>query len=187
MKLKPLLLLPAAACALALAGCSSDDSASSDPAKPSCPTDRPASPAPQWTLDGVTGSVAITPATDKTAPLIQVTTPFVVDETSVEVFAAGEGAKADDTDTVVVCYEGVNGTTGKTFDSSYERGEPASFSAGGVVPGFRQALVGQQAGARVAVAMPAKDGYGATGNPGAEIGGTDTLVFEVHIIQVLAG
>ena len=152
-----------------------------------CPTSAPRPPDPQWTFDGTTGSVAVTPATDSTAPLIQVTTPFSVAATTVRTIAAGDGRQAGVSDTVVVCYEGVNGTTGRTFDSSYRRGEPATFPVSGVVPGFKQALVGQQAGARVAVAIPPWDGYGATGNPGAAIGGTDTLVFEIHVLQVLAG
>ncbi len=192
MNLKPLLLVPAAATALLLAGCSSNDdtTATDSPqtsdvaAETTCPTaEAPADAKPEWTVDGTTGSVAIVGQTDTTAPRITVTTPFVVDKTEVKTLSEGSGEVVDETSTVAVCYVGVNGRTGETFDSAYERGEPATFPASGVVPGFKQALVGQKAGSSVAVVITSQDGY-ADGNPGAGIKKGDTLVFALKILSI---
>ena len=57
------------------------------------------------------------------------------------------------------------------------------FSTDGVIAGFRNALVGQQVGSQVLVVIPPADGYGAQGQPSAGIGGTDTLVFVIDILD----
>jgi FKBP-type peptidyl-prolyl cis-trans isomerase len=83
---------------------------------------------------------------------------------------------------VSVCYMGVNGRDGSVFDSSYERGEPASFGLGRVVPGFQKAIAGQQVGSTVAVAMVPDDGY-PEGQPAAGIRPGDTLIFAIKILD----
>ena len=64
-------------------------------------------------------------------------------------------------DTVLVHYTGVKWSDGTVFDSSWERGAPASFATTGVVEGFKQALEGQTVGSQVLVVIPPEFGYGA--------------------------
>ncbi len=148
-----------------------------------CPTQAPAEGGtPDWTLNGATGSVAITGATDKAAPLVTVTQPFSVSETQVHTLHDGNGAVVAPTATVTVCYMGVNGRDGKVFDSAYERGTPAQFPLDGVVPGFQKAIAGQKVGSTVGVAMAPADGY-PEGEPRAGIQKGDSLVFAIKILS----
>lgn len=95
----------------------------------------------------------------------------------------GDGDEVGDGDTVTVHYTGINWTTGKVFDSSWGRGAPASFPTGGVIPGFRDALVGQLVGSQVIVIIPPELGYGPQGGtPDGSIGAEDTIVFVIDIL-----
>ena len=150
----------------------------------SCPTTVPAAGgAPEWTLPGATGSVAVTGSTDTAAPEITVQGPFSVTETQVHTLVAGDGPVVAPTATVSVCYEGVNGRDGSIFDSSYQRGEPAEFPLDRVVPGFQKAIAGQHVGSTVAVAMSSADGY-PDGQPSAGIAPGDTLVFAIKVLGI---
>jgi peptidylprolyl isomerase len=84
-----------------------------------------------------------------------------------------------------VHYTGINWNTKKVFDSSWERGEPATFVTSQVIPGFTKALVGQKVGSQVIAIIPPADGYGEAGS-GEDIGGTDTIVFVVDILGTSA-
>lgn len=148
-----------------------------------CPTAAPPSGgAPDWTLAGTTGSVAVTGSTDTTAPRVTVTAPFSVAQTQVHTLRAGDGAVVPGTAKVSVCYMGVNGRDGTVFDSSYSRGAPVDFPLGGVVPGFQKAIAGQKVGSTVAVAMTSADGY-PDGQPSAGIRPGDSLVFAIKILS----
>ncbi len=148
-----------------------------------CPTTAPAGDvAPEWTLSGSSGSVAVTGSTDTAAPKVDVTTPFAVAQTQVQTLSPGDGPVVADTATVSVCYMGVNGRDGSVFDSSYERGEPVDFPLDQVVPGFQKAIAGQNVGSTVAVAMTSADGY-PNGEPRAGIEPGDTLVFAIKILD----
>ena len=148
----------------------------------SCPTVAPQNGgAPEWTLIGTTGSVAVTGSTDSTAPRITVTAPFSVNQTQVQTLHAGDGQVVPATAKVSVCYMGVNGRDGSVFDSSYERGAPVDFPLTGVVPGFQKAIAGQKVGSTVGVAMTSADGY-PNGQPSAGIRPGDTLVFAIKIL-----
>lgn len=193
------LLGGAAAIAMTLAACGSDPATPSastpsvanvatstvgeTPAAAStCPTAAPDSAAaPEWTLPGATGSVAVTGSTDATAPNVKVEAPFSVAETQVKTLQAGNGPVVADTATVSVCYMGVNGRDGSVFDSSYERGAPVEFPLDGVVPGFQKAIAGQNVGSTVAVAMTSADGY-PEGQPAAGIQKGDSLIFAIKIL-----
>lgn len=94
----------------------------------------------------------------------------------------GSGKTVKSGDTVTVQYTGVIWATGKAFDSSWTRGQPASFATTGVIPGFGKALVGQKVGSQVIAVIPPADGYGTGGQASAGISGTDTLVFVVDIL-----
>ncbi len=182
----PRLVAPVAfaAFALTLAACGSGTVPSSEAQAPvtGCPTAAPASDtAPEWTLPGATGSVAVTGSTDTAAPLITVTPPFSVAETQVQTLQAGTGAVVSPAATVSVCYMGVNGRDGSLFDSSYQRGAPVDFPLDGVVPGFQKAIAGQTVGSTVAVAMTSADGY-PQGQPGAGILPGDSLIFAIKIL-----
>lgn len=150
----------------------------------SCPSAPPAAGGtPEWTLPGATGNVAVTGSTDSAAPEVTVSGPFSVTETQVHTLQAGSGPVVPDTATVSVCYMGVNGRDGSTFDSSYQRGEPAEFPLDGVVPGFQKAIAGQKVGSTVAVAMAPADGY-PEGQPAAGIQKGDSLVFAIKILGI---
>lgn len=95
----------------------------------------------------------------------------------------GTGATVKDGASVTVHYTGVVWETGKTFDSSWTRGTPATFTTSGVIPGFGKALVGQKVGSQVIAIIPPADGYAAA--PPAnqtDITATSTLVFVVDIL-----
>ncbi|MDG4666694.1 FKBP-type peptidyl-prolyl cis-trans isomerase [Mycobacterium sp. 236(2023)] len=147
-----------------------------------CPAAAPASDtAPEWTLPGATGDVAVTGSTDTAAPLVTVTPPFSVAETQVHTLQAGTGPVVSPAATVSVCYMGVNGRDGSVFDSSYQRGAPVDFPLDGVVTGFQKAIAGQNVGSTVAVAMTSADGY-PQGQPGAGILPGDSLIFAIKIL-----
>ena len=183
------LVLPLAACGTdkdsSSASQSSVQKASTETASPSssCPTSAPAADtAPEWTLDGTTGSVAVAGSTDAAAPMVKITEPFSVAETQVKTLKEGDGPVVAPTATVSVCYMGVDGRDGHVFDSSYERGAPVDFPLDGVVPGFQKAITGQKVGSTVAVAMTSADGY-PKGQPRAGIEPGDTLVFAIKILD----
>ena len=185
-------VLPVAVASLTigLAACGSDSgsdsaaSSSTSAASPSCPSAAPAADAkPDWTLRGTTGSVDVVASTSTTAPAVTVTTPFAVEQTQVHTLREGSGEVVPDTATVSVCYVGVDGRDGKTFDSSYSGGTPVQFPLDRVVVGFKKAIAGQNVGSSVAVAMNPEDGY-PNGNPAAGINKGDTLVFELTIVSI---
>ena len=149
-----------------------------------CPTTAPANgDAPEWTLAGATGSVAVTGSTATAAPRVDVSAPFSVTQTQVHTLRAGDGTVVPGSAKVSVCYMGVNGRDGSVFDSSYRRGSPVDFPLNGVVPGFQKAIAGQTVGSTVAVAMTSEDGY-PDGQPSAGIRPGDTLVFAIKILSI---
>ncbi len=95
----------------------------------------------------------------------------------------GKGAAAAASDTVVVQYVGANYTDGKDFDSSWQRGQPATFPLNGVVPGFSQGIVGMKPGGRREIVIPPALGYGATGEAPA-VSPNETLVFVVDLLSI---
>jgi len=98
------------------------------------------------------------------------------------VLTPGTGGQPKIDDTVVVHYRGtlVDGTE---FDSSIRRGQPATFSLGGIIPGWQEALQLMNEGARWEVVIPPELAYGETGAGGA-IGPQETLIFEIELIEV---
>lgn len=122
---------------------------------------------------------------DAGAPVVVIPEGDVPTEFALETLITGDGAVVVSADVVIVQYHGVNWNTGLVFDSSWERGAPATFPTGGVIPGFRDALIGQTVGSRVVVVIPAELGYGPSGGTGdGSIGPEDTIVFVVDILGV---
>lgn len=119
------------------------------------------------------------------SPTVEIPEGEVPTEFALQTLITGDGGVVASEDVVVVQYHGVNWNTGVMFDSSWQRGEPAKFPARGVVPGFRDALVGQTVGSRVVVIIPPELGYGTVGGtPDGEIGAEDTIMFVVDILGV---
>ena len=98
------------------------------------------------------------------------------------VIETGEGRSPGPADTVVVHYVGqlIDGTE---FDSSRGRGTPATFSLGGIIPGWREALQLMREGDVWEVVIPSELAYGTQG-AGGSIGPNETLVFEIELISV---
>jgi peptidylprolyl isomerase len=84
--------------------------------------------------------------------------------------------------TLKVNYVGVGQQSGKIFDSSWQRGEPATFSLDGVIQGWQQGLLGMQPGGRRLLVIPGSLAYGDSGKP-PEIAADETLVFVVDLIE----
>lgn len=99
-----------------------------------------------------------------------------------KIIDAGTGPKPGKNDVVTVDYEGKH-LDGKIFDSSYQRGQPATFPVSGVIPGWQEALQMMNTGATWELYIPADLAYGERGAAGA-IGPNETLVFKVHLISI---
>lgn len=99
------------------------------------------------------------------------------------VLAAGSGKKKPGpTDSVTVHYKGTL-INGEEFDSSYSRGEPATFPLNRVIQGWQQIMPMMVEGAKWEVVIPADLAYGERGSQGG-IGPHETLVFEIELITV---
>lgn len=93
----------------------------------------------------------------------------------------GKGRKPLVSDTVTVHYEGTF-IDGAVFDSSYERGEPATFPLARLIKAWQIAIPEMSAGDTIEIAAPADLAYGAVGNP--RIAGGATLIFKVELIDI---
>lgn len=99
-----------------------------------------------------------------------------------EVVKEGEGACPGPHDQVTVHYEGrlIDGTV---FDSSVERGEPATFGVTQVIPGWVEALQLMKVGSKWRLFIPSALAYGPQG-AGGIIGPNQTLIFDVELIKI---
>ena len=99
---------------------------------------------------------------------------------------SGPGKAAQSGDQLSVQYVGVSWSTGKQFDSSWDRGrQPFKFQLGGgmVIPGWDQGLVGMKQGGRRLLVIPPSLAYGPQGQPPA-IGPNETLVFVIDLKKI---
>jgi peptidylprolyl isomerase len=94
----------------------------------------------------------------------------------------GDGPVVQAGQTLDVHYTGVLWDSGKTFDSSWSRGQSAQIGVGEGIAGWNEGLVGQKVGSQILLVIPPDKGYGSAGNPQAGISGTDTIVFVVDIL-----
>jgi len=99
-----------------------------------------------------------------------------------KILQEGTGPKPAADDTVTVNYRGtlVNGTE---FDSSFKRGQPASFPVGGIIKGWNEGLQLMPAGSKWQLFIPPDLAYGPRG-AGPTIGPNSTLVFEIELLSV---
>ena len=101
-----------------------------------------------------------------------------------KILTQGTGPKPTATDTVVCNYRGTL-VNGAEFDSSYKRGQPATFPVTGVIKGWTEALQLMPVGSKWQLFLPAELAYGERG-PSPEIGPNSTLVFEVELLSIQA-
>lgn len=100
-----------------------------------------------------------------------------------KILKEGTGPKPTAADSVVCNYRGTL-INGNEFDSSYKRGEPATFPVGGVIKGWTEALQLMPVGSKWQLFIPSDLAYGARGTPGGPIGPNSTLVFEVELMSI---
>jgi len=101
-----------------------------------------------------------------------------------KILKAGTGPKPAATDSVVCNYRGTL-ISGTEFDSSYKRGQPATFPVNGVIKGWTEALQLMPVGSKWQLFVPASLAYGDRG-AGADIGPNATLIFEVELLSIQA-
>lgn len=160
--------------ALVLSGCS----ASSDDA----------APVPTQTADGapaLTGTPVSVEVTGEAGsePIIAITPGDPVTELQVTDVIVGEGDAVQAGATVTAHYVGYGSASGQMFDSSWVRGEPATFPLPNVILGWQEGLVGMQAGGRRLLVIPAELGYGNNPPPGSGIEPGETLIFVVDLVS----
>ena len=99
-----------------------------------------------------------------------------------QIIAEGDGEKPTASDTVTVHYEG-RLVDGQIFDSSLQRGEPATFPLGGVIAGWTEALQLMPVGSKWQLTIPPELGYGERG-AGGKIGPNAVLIFDVELLDI---
>lgn len=100
-----------------------------------------------------------------------------------EVLRPGTGARPASYNRVKVHYHGYL-PDGTVFDSSVQRGEPATFGLNQVIPGWREGIPLMQVGAKYRFTVPPHLAYGARGAP-PKIGPNQTLMFDVELFEIL--
>jgi FKBP-type peptidyl-prolyl cis-trans isomerase FklB len=100
-----------------------------------------------------------------------------------EILTEGDGQKPASTDVVSVHYHGtlIDGTV---FDSSVQRGTPASFGVHQVIPGWTEALQLMNVGSKYRLYIPQNLAYGANPHPGGPIQPFSTLIFDVELLAI---
>jgi FKBP-type peptidyl-prolyl cis-trans isomerase len=160
--------------ALMLTACSSSDETSTPTASQSSDS----APA----LTGTPVSVEVTGEAGS-EPVVAITPGDPVTELEVTDVIVGEGDAVQAGATVTAHYVGYGAATGQMFDSSWVRGEPATFPLPNVILGWQEGLVGMQAGGRRLLVIPAELGYGNNPPPGSGIEAGETLIFVVDLVS----
>lgn len=99
-----------------------------------------------------------------------------------KVLKEGSGAQPKESDTVSVNYRGTL-INGNEFDSSYKRGQPATFPVNGVIKGWTEALQLMKTGSKYQLFIPSALAYGERA-AGPDIAPNSTLIFEVELLEV---
>lgn len=100
-----------------------------------------------------------------------------------EVITSAEGDKPKETDQVTTHYHGTL-LSGDVFDSSVQRGEPATFPVNGVIKGWVEALQLMSVGAKWKLFIPSELAYGANPHPGGPIEPHAALIFDIELISI---
>ena len=99
-----------------------------------------------------------------------------------KIITAGTGATPTASDTVVTHYTGTL-INGQVFDSSVQRGEPATFPVGGVIAGWTEALQHMKVGGKWQLFIPGELAYGERG-AGQMIAPNSTLIFDIELLEI---
>ena len=99
-----------------------------------------------------------------------------------KVIKPGKGKTPKLTDSVTTNYRGTL-VDGKEFDSSYKKGQPATFAVNGVIKGWTEALQLMKEGEKRELYIPSNLAYGPAG-AGADIPPNSALIFELELIKV---
>ncbi len=100
-----------------------------------------------------------------------------------EIITEGAGENPSATSTVTVHYHGML-IDGTVFDSSVERGQPATFGVNQVIPGWTEALQLMNKGAKYKLYIPENLAYGAHPHPGGPIKPFSALIFDVELLEI---
>jgi FKBP-type peptidyl-prolyl cis-trans isomerase FkpA len=98
-----------------------------------------------------------------------------------EIFTPGTGKTPSATDSVTVHYRGTK-IDGQEFDSSYSRGEPATFPVNALIPGWTEGLQLMKEGGKYRFYIPSDLAYGESG--GGSIDPNEALIFDVELIKI---
>ena len=96
---------------------------------------------------------------------------------------SGDGAEAQAGVSVTIHYTGWLESDGAKFDSSVDRGAPATFSLGGLIKGWQEGIPGMKVGGKRRLVIPPELGYGQHGSPPA-IPGNARLIFDIELIDL---
>lgn len=144
--------------ALALAGCSGDTSETKASATPGAtPT---AVDCAALTVDSENAALPAVAGDAGAEPTLTWTGQEAPANLTVQTLTAGSGPQIQQTSTVTVQYAGWQWGTDTTFDSSYQRGKPASFPLNQVIPGWKCGLAGHNVGDRLLMSIPGDLAYG---------------------------
>jgi len=110
-------------------------------------------------------------------------TPATLTQSSAHIAIKGDGAKVPKGGTVVAHYLGQVFPQGAVFDTSWDRGAPATFPLGGVIKCWQNLLPGVPVGSRVVLECTAADAYGDSPQPGGKIKPGDALLFVVDVLD----
>lgn len=194
-----------AALALGLAACgsggeestSNSSSSSSSAAAPA--TDTSTTPAQTQTGDAGAATESSTTATDTSTtatadnkdlsqkPTITAGQGAPPDHLVVKDIVKGDGPVAHKHDTVTIQYVGALYDNGKQFDSSWDRGQPATFPLDQLIPGWQKGIPGMHVGGRRELIIPPDLGYGPQGTPDGSIPPNATLIFIIDLLHVGGG
>ncbi|HET6965151.1 MAG TPA: FKBP-type peptidyl-prolyl cis-trans isomerase [Acidimicrobiales bacterium] len=191
------LLLAGVLTALALSGCGSSKSpsgaatsttvpsATTSPSGSSSPSSgsAPGGTSTDSTLFAAGPVPAVTGATDlQKQPTVAAGSGAPPAKLTGKDLVTGNGATAGPDATVTVQYVGALWSSGKVFDASWTDQGPATFQLSGVIPGFKDAIIGMKVGGRREIVIPPALGYGSSGQ--GPIPPNATLVFVIDLIQV---
>jgi peptidylprolyl isomerase len=126
--------------------------------------------------------VAVTDPLPEGAPTVPVKVGPPPTELIHEDLKEGDGAEVSAASTLTVNYIGVSCTTGKIFDSSYSRGQPATFALSAVIKGWQDGLPGMKVGGQRLLGIPAAQAYGSEGRP-PTIAPDESLWFVVEVLD----
>jgi peptidylprolyl isomerase len=139
--------------------------------------------APSGGSTGTTVSAPTVPPALSKKPVVTVPKGPAPSRLVVKDLINGTGQTVRPGQTVTVNYVGVLYKNGKTFDSSWSRGQPATLPLSGVIKGWAQGMVGMHVGGRRELIIPASLGYGVRGSP-PTIPPNSPLVFVVDLLSV---